>query len=50
MQQYVDNIIAKSGRVAEVYNKSTLNDVSIENVDSLNQLSLRHYCATQPQA
>lgn len=42
-QQYADGLIAKSYRVADVYDKGTLNDVLIEGFDQLVRHSLQSY-------
>lgn len=42
-QQIADDLIAKSCKVADVYEQSTLNDVSIEGVDASIRHSLREY-------
>lgn len=49
-QQYAGDNIAKLCKVADVYDKSTVNDVFIESVDSSIQHSFSSYCATHSQA
>lgn len=49
-QQYGDNIIAKSCKVADVYDESTLKGVFIELVDSSIRHSFRNNWTTHPEA
>lgn len=43
LQQFADDIVAKSFKVADVYGESTFNDILIEGVDSSIRHSLRKY-------
>lgn len=42
-QRYTEDLVAKSCKVADVYNKGTLNDVFLEEVDSSFRRNLSHY-------
>lgn len=48
-QQYTDDTIAKSCKVVDVYDESTLNDVILKGIDPSIRHSLRNYWATNPQ-
>lgn len=47
-QQYADYRIAKSCKIADIYDESTLNETSIEEVDASIQHSFCNYWATYP--
>lgn len=49
LQQYANDIIAKSFKVADVYDKTKLNPVFIDDIDSSIWHSLRNFCATHLQ-
>lgn len=49
-QQYADDLVAKSCKVADVYDDWKLKNVFIEGVDACIRHSLRHYLARNPQA
>lgn len=48
-QQFPDNSITRSSKVADVYNESTLNDVFNKSVDASFRHSLRNFWATSSQ-
>lgn len=50
LQLYADGLIAKSCKIGDVRDESTLKEVFIEDVDLSIRHSLRIYCATYPQA
>lgn len=50
LQQYANNRIAKWFKVADIYAKSALNDVSVEGASHLTRHSLRNLQAAIPQA
>lgn len=47
-QQYDDDLIANSCKVANVYNEGTLNDLFIKEVDQSISHSLQNCCAANP--
>lgn len=42
-QQCADDLVAKSGKVADIYDEGTLNEVIMEEIDTSIYHSLQHY-------
>lgn len=47
--QFADDLMAKLGKVADLYHKSTVNDVFIERVNASIGHSLGNYCTKNPK-
>lgn len=47
-QQFAEDLIANSCKIATVYDKSTLNDVFVDGVNAFVHHSLRDYWALHP--